>query len=133
MIHLNKGTATDFVVTLKEKQTLVNPYFLFYFINNTSKLKYYCIIADTSNFKNRFNKFTFTEGTDVPLLGELILGESGYYNYFIYEQTSATNLDPSSATNLVEQGKMRLFDVSDNPDFTEFIPTRVTNIVYNPS
>ena len=133
MIHLNRGVATDFVVTLKEKQILSSPYFLFNFKNDTSKIDYYCIIADSSSFKDRYNKFTFTEGTDSPLVGQLILGQSGYYDYYIYEQTSATNLDPDLSTNIVESGKMRLFDASDNPSFSSYSPTPTTNFVYNPS
>jgi hypothetical protein len=65
-------------------------------------------MSDTSLYKDRYNEFVFTEGTDSPLVGELILGAGGQYEYFVYEQTSATNLDPTLATGLVESGLMDL-------------------------
>ena len=47
MIHLNKGTATEFAITAR-KTTLATPFYLFKFTNDTSKVDYFCIIADTS-------------------------------------------------------------------------------------
>jgi hypothetical protein len=133
MIHLTKSSSIEFVVTLKEKTTLTSPNYLFHFKNDTSKVDYYCIIADTSTQKQRYNKFTFTEGSNNPTAGSLILSGSGYYDYFIYEQTSSSNLDPANSTGLVEQGKMRLFDSSDNPDFTQHTVSGTTYYVHNPS
>jgi len=134
MIHLNKGTSTEFAVTLQEKTTLATPFYLFKFTNDTSKVDYFCIIADTSTQKQRFNLFSFTEGVNDALNGSLILSGSGYYDYYIYEQDNSTNLDPANATGLVEQGKMRLFDSADNPDYTSYTPTSTQqNYIYNPS
>ena len=134
MIHLNKGTSTEFAITLQEKTTLATPFYLFKFTNDTSKVDYFCIIADTSTQKQRFNLFSFTEGVNDALNGSLILSGSGYYDYYIYEQDNATNLDPANATGLVEQGKMRLFDSADNPDYTSYTPTGTQqNYIYNPS
>ena len=133
MIHLNNSTTSEFAVTLYEKTTLTNPVYLFHFKNDTSKSDYYCIISDISTHKKRFNLFTFTEGVNDALNGSLILGKSGYYEYYIYEQTSSTNLDPANSTGLVEQGKMRLMNVNDNPNYTTHTVEGVTNYVYNPS
>lgn len=133
MIHLNNSTSTTFAVTLQEKTTLTNPVYLFHFKNDTSNSNYYVIISDTSTQKQRFNLFTFTEGVNDALNGSLILGKSGYYDYFIYEQSSSTNLDPNNSTGLVEQGKMRLLNVNDNPNYTTHTVAGVTNYVYNPS
>jgi hypothetical protein len=65
-------------------------------------------MADISLYKDRYNEFIFTEGTDLPLVGELKLGAGGQYEYFAYEQISTTNLDPTLATGLVESGLMTL-------------------------
>ena len=89
MIHLNNSTSTEFAVTLYEKTTLTNPFYLFHFKNDTSFNDYYCIIADTSTQKQRFNLFSFTEGVNDALNGSLILGKSGYYEYYIYEQRTS--------------------------------------------
>jgi hypothetical protein len=65
-------------------------------------------MADISLYKDRYNEFLFTEGTNLPLVGELKLGAGGQYEYFAFEQTSSTNLDPTLATGLVESGLMTL-------------------------
>ena len=78
----------------------------------------------------RYNQFNFTEGVDDALNGKLVLTNSGYYDYFFYEQVSGTNLDPSLALNLVEQGKMRLYNSNDTLTVSEH-GISSTNIIYN--
>ena len=107
-ILINENTTSNLTLTLKEKTTLSSPIYLFQFRNVTEKVSYYCIMADISLYKDRYNEFTFTEGTDLPLVGKLILGAGGQYEYFVYEQLSTTNLDPTLATGLVEYGLMDL-------------------------
>jgi hypothetical protein len=107
-ILINQNTTNSLTFTLTEKTTLSSPVYLFQLRNVTEKVSYYCIMADTSLYKERYNEFVFTEGTDLPLVGELILGAGGQYEYFVYEQTSTTNLDPTLSTGLVESGLMTL-------------------------
>ena len=107
-ILINQNTTNSLTFTLTEKSTLSSPIYLFQFRNVTEKVSYYCIMADTSLYKERYNEFLFTEGTDLPLVGELKLGAGGQYEYFVYEQLSTTNLDPTLATGLVESGLMTL-------------------------
>ena len=71
-------------------------------------MSYYTIIADTSSYTRRFNSFSFTEGTDDAVNGSLTLGAGGQYEYFVWEQSSTTNLDPANSTTLVESGFMTL-------------------------
>tara|TARA_R110000782_G_scaffold108347_1_gene196887 strand:+ start:166 stop:561 length:396 start_codon:yes stop_codon:yes gene_type:complete len=103
-ILINQNTVNSLTFTLTEKTTLSAPIYLFQFRNVTEKVSYYCIMADISLYKERYNEFLFTEGTDLPLIGELILGAGGQYEYFVYEQLSTTNLDPTLSTGLVESG-----------------------------
>lgn len=105
-ILINQNTTSNLTLTLTEKTTLSSPVYLFQFRNVTEKVSYYCIMPDISAYKNRYNEFVFTEGTDLPLVGELILGAGGQYEYFVYEQLSTTNLDPTLSTGLVESGLM---------------------------
>jgi hypothetical protein len=107
-ILINQNTVNSLTFTLKEKTTLSSPIYLFQFRNVTEKVSYYCIMADTSLYKDRYNEFLFTEGTDLPLVGELKLGAGGQYEYFAFEQLSTTNLDPTLSTGLVESGLMTL-------------------------
>ena len=133
MIILNKNSTTGFVVTLYELSVLVDPYYLFVFTSAQTKVSYYAIIADTSTNKKRYDQFTFVEGVNDAVNGKLILGKGGYYTYEVYEQASATNLDPALASGIVEQGKMKLLDSTETPNFTQHTVTPSTNIVYNPS
>lgn len=108
MIIIIQSTANDVVVTVSEKKTLANPYWLFRFVNMTSKEEFVCIAANTSNYTYRYDEFTITEvaGTPNPLTGEIHLKDFGLHNYYIYEQTSSTNLDYTLATSCCEVGKM---------------------------
>lgn len=107
MINLYQNTATSFTLTVTERVTISTPKFLFQFKSVQEKVSYYTIIADTSSYKRRYNTFSFTEGTDDAVNGSLTLGAGGQYEYFVYEQASTTNLDPSGLT-LVESGFMVL-------------------------
>ena len=133
MIILNKGETTTFVATLWELSILTAPNYLFVFTSEQTKVSYFTIISDTLTNESRYNKFNFTEGVNDALNGSLVLGESGFYSYTVYEQNSATNLEPSLATGIVERGKMKLMDSANAPDFTQHTVSPATNIVYNPS
>ena len=99
----------NIALTLTEKTTISDPVYLFGFESQQSKVKYYCICQDLApaTQKGRVNLFNITEGIDDPLNSSLILGLQGRYNYFIYEQVSTTNLDPTGL-NIIERGLMTL-------------------------
>jgi hypothetical protein len=107
MIELTKGTATEyFYVTLDEKTTLDEPYYLFIFTHTLTKAevtKIYAPGADFSDYPGRYNKF---EILTVTLFLNQPVGE---WLYTAYEQTSAVNVDPDLTTGIVEQGKLRLY------------------------
>jgi hypothetical protein len=116
MIYLRKGHTDDVIVTLKEKQTLSAPNYLFYFKQRSSNdvVKFVLLnAADTSQYKDRYNKFSIN---GVTYFSNELAGE---WEYMIYEQTSTTNLDPALATTLLETGIMRLSD-TDSFNFTEY-------------
>ena len=101
---------SNITLTLKEKTTITDPVYLFRFESDQSKVSYYCICQDlaTTAQKVRANRFNITEGTNDPLNSKVILGLSGRYHYFIYEQaTGSINLDPTGLT-IVERGIMTL-------------------------
>ena len=110
MIFLTRGQANTVAVTLYEKTTL--PYdtvqYLFEFKNDQTNVSSYCIPTDTSDFINRYNLFSIVETSSPdPLAGEVEL-DKGEYHYFVYEQLSTTNLDPTGLT-LVESGIVRVY------------------------
>jgi len=107
MIYLVKGETNQIVLTLKEKQTLASPNYLFRFVHRglNSEVKFVVLNnEDTSSYKDRFNQFSLVTNTNFSN------AESGEWEYYIYEQTSTTNTDPSLATGLLETGIMKLSD-----------------------
>ena len=105
MIYLTKGATSQIILTLKEKQTLSAPNYLFVFTHRGSNIEVKFVIlnaADTSSFKDRFNQFSIVTNTYFGTQ------DSGEWEYQIYEQTSTTNINPANATGLVETGIMRL-------------------------
>lgn len=114
MIILVKGQANDVVVTLYEKTT-IDPdlvYYLFEFQKADTRVSYFCIPTDTSQFINRYNEFSITETTNPdPLAGEVEL-DKGEYHYFVYEQLSDSTLDPTGLT-LVESGIARVMTTAE--------------------
>ena len=115
-MNLQKATTNDNVgLTLAEDTTITNPVYLFEWQNDQTKVRYYAICQDVSiagPARERSNLFNITLGVDDPLNSSLILGNVGRYHYFIYEQTSTTNLDPALSDNTtpISRGTCNVFD-----------------------
>jgi len=106
MILINKNSSNEVVLTLSEKTSIVNPTYLFEFINDATKETKLFISADYSNNKERFNIFNIIEtSTEVPLTGRVNL-TVGNWKYNIYQQTSTTNLVVANSGGLVENGRV---------------------------
>jgi len=105
MLHFTKGQTETVILTLKEKQQLVNSNFLFYFkskVNNTEVKFVVLASSDLSGYKDRFNEFSVVVNTH---FANALAGE---YGYTIYEQASTTNTNPALAFGIVETGQMAL-------------------------
>lgn len=116
MIHFTKGQTQDVYLTLKEKQTLASPNYLFRFKNRTTneEVKFVRLNnTDLSAHKDRYNQFSIVVNTFFTNK------DSGEWEYFIYEQTSTTNTDPALATGLLESGIMDLNEATQF-SFTEY-------------
>lgn len=118
------------VLTLSEKTTISNPFYLFEFKNLQTNKSIYFISNDYSVAKNRYNKFDIVE-TDgvVDLLNSTInLSLDGQYSYVVREQSSSTNLDPSLSGAIVETGKVTLVgEATTTPTYNPIIEP----VVYN--
>ncbi len=127
MLNLAAGnTAQTFIVTLNERKTLVDPYYLFIFEQVTTKDQYSFIIpasGDLSQYPDRYNEFQINMTVRFPNAKE------GDYRYFVYEQTSPSNTNPANATTLLEQGQMKL-DVQPDRSYTKYSQAQ-TYKVYN--
>jgi hypothetical protein len=106
MLKLTQGAANTVTVTLNEKLTISSPTYLLRFVNDETKQENTCIAADTSSYAYRYNQFTITEdATQDRENGTLTLDPPGLWTYYIYAQSSTTNLDPQNTGALVEQGR----------------------------
>jgi hypothetical protein len=109
MIYLTKGATSEIILTLKEKETLASPNYLFYFKSRgTNKEVKFVLLnnTDISTHKDRYNQFSLVTNTYFENY------QDGEWDYKIYEQTSTSNLNPSLATGLLEVGIMRLSTIN---------------------
>lgn len=102
MIVLNQNQSNSFVVTLTESVSLESPNFLFVFEHLQKRKIYAIVLTDISSYPERFNEFTLVEPTDLDFECE------GQYDYTVYEQASAVNIDPDLSGAVVEVGIMIL-------------------------
>jgi hypothetical protein len=104
VIQLTKGVTQNIILTLTEKQLLTNPNYLFVFTNRSSNVIVKFVVlngADTSLYKDRYNKFSIVTNTNFSS------ALNGQYTYEIYEQASTSNTN-ISGLNKLETGIMEL-------------------------
>jgi hypothetical protein len=104
MIHLTKGQTNTIILTLTEKQLLINPNYLFVFTNRSTNnvIKFVVLNAsDLSLFKDRYNEFSIVTNTNFSSALE------GQYTYEVYEQASSSNTN-ITGLNKLETGIMWL-------------------------
>jgi hypothetical protein len=110
MILINKGTSNTVILTLSEKTTITNPYYLFVFTSDEKNTVKKLIPTDISINKIRYNEFVIVEPSHVSLT-------AGTWKYEIYEQASSTNTN-ITGLNLVENGRVDVVGSStDVPQF----------------
>lgn len=129
MIVINRGQANTVILSLKEKQTLDSPVFLFVFKNELNRQTKKFIAADISSYADRYNQFTITESdSESVLIGTVQLKPTGFWKYWVYEQVSTTNLEPSQATTELESGKVKVKGTDQT--YTEYDQQQKTYTVY---
>jgi hypothetical protein len=104
MIHLTKGQTNTIIMTLTEKQLLINPNYLFVFTNRSSNNVIKFVVLNTSDlslFKDRYNEFSIVTNTNFSSALE------GQYTYEVYEQASSSNTN-ITGLNKLETGIMWL-------------------------
>jgi hypothetical protein len=101
MLLLNNGQVSEeLIVTLNEKRTLDTGFYLFIFTHMLTKqviTKIFAFTDDESDYPDRYNSFIFP--TAALFTGHPV----GQWIYQVYEQVSASNVDPDGLTE-VERG-----------------------------
>lgn len=106
MLVISLGESKNWYVTLTEKVTISNPYYLFAFTHRLTNQLTTVILTDISTHPERYNQFAVVEGSTINL-------DAGEFEYVIYAQTSSTNLIPALADEEVESGILKVeFDVT---------------------
>jgi hypothetical protein len=122
VIRLTKGQTQNIILTLTEKQLLTSPNYLFIFENRSTNtdIKFVRLNnTDISAYKERYNEFTIVVNSFFNT------ALNGQYTYTIYEQASASNLNPTGL-NLLESGIMELEGTTIS--FTEYETTSTFTI-----
>ena len=105
MIYIEKNETTPIVLTLKESSLLSAPYYLFVFENEfdtaTDPIEIY--LENTSTATDRYDLFSFTEGSGTGATLELT---SGQYTYTVYEAVAEPSTVSDTTGNIVEFGRM---------------------------
>lgn len=110
MINISRNSANTVALTLNEKGTAT--YYLFKFQSDNTEAVEYCVATDSSLYPNRYNLFSITE-TASPnnLSAEVELTTEGQWRYWVYANSSASNLDPTGLTEL-ESGIVKVTGTS---------------------
>ena len=109
MLVLTKGTTSDIIVTLTEKESGSFTHYLFVFTNKQTAAIVTVIKAiadDLSLYQYRYNQFSIASTVFEDEL-------PGMWAYKVYQQSSDSNTDPALAGILLEQGFMRLLPATE--------------------
>lgn len=135
MLIIKTNQPNTLVVTVSQNSELTNPEYLFSFTHIFSKQQVTFIPVDISTHKNRYDEFYFVEGSGP---GEVYFPYQGQYIYAIYEQPAGSgNLNPSLATNVVENGEAQIYPstaMTINNQYDMFISNNEdnSNIIFAP-
>ncbi len=129
MILINRNTSNTICLTLNEKRTIEDPYYIFNFVNDQTNVSTVFYTANLSINRDRYDMFNITETSTEDLsIGHVELSE-GFYHYYIY-QSAIYTLDLTLVGSLMESGKVKVLGTT-----TEYVfePTyNTTTKVYNP-
>lgn len=125
MIRITQDSANTVVITTTEKGSA--SHYLFKFFDFTTNTSSYCVADDTSPYPERYNVFTITDtASPTPTDAEVDLA-TGELKYFVYANSSSSNLDPTGLT-LLESGMCIVSGTVTEPNTYE---NTKTYVVYN--
>ena len=98
MIKYEKDKVNEVIVTLQERVTISNPFFLMQLISKETKEEVFEFVTDTSSYPNHYNKFSINLTLDI-----------GDYIYNFYQKDTDANTDIENA-RLLETGKLKVYE-----------------------
>lgn len=130
MIKLTKDTSSNVVLTLREKTTISNPYYVFKFVSDDTNVSKIFTGVDISTNLVRYNEFVIELNAVEDLENSIIDLEKGFYKYEIYSTEVLNDLDLDNATELVESGKVYVNGTEQLTKVT-YSEGNDTKVVYN--
>jgi hypothetical protein len=96
--YLQTNTASQTLLLSLEEGVLLLPTFENYLLilQNEITLKIFAVIPSVISSNERITELSISTNVDDPTEGGVIITEAGRYNYIIYGQNAAGNLDPTS-------------------------------------
>lgn len=138
MIKLNQNSINSVVLTLSESVTYTGTpvYFLFRFINQTTKEEKLFTAPDTSSNIVRYNQFNITlTGASYENLtnGVININPDGQLFYEVYEQLDPANLSLSGTSGtIIEQGIVKVEGTLQSPIIMSYSGQSQTYMGYQP-
>lgn len=102
MVVLVKNTSVTVDMTLSDKKTIDNPYYLMVMDGRSGQARIKFLMTDTSSYPDRYNRFTIEEGVTFT-------GVKGDYAYMVLQKaTESTDIDGDEV--VLEYGLARIND-----------------------
>jgi hypothetical protein len=99
MLYITKGGTPELIITGREKVTVSPVYYLLVFESEMSQEQKAFIVTDTSTAPNRYQLFSFVEGSSTAKTLAV-----GTHYWALYAQTSPNNTNPLLASQEVDRG-----------------------------
>jgi hypothetical protein len=99
MNYLQTNTASQTLLLSLEEGVLLLPPFTDYLLilQNEITLQLFAVIPIVIDSNERITTLSINTNADEPEEGDILITQSGRYNYIIYGQNSNSNLDPEDA------------------------------------
>ena len=129
MEQITRGTTNTLYIQC-HGQLITTPFYLFKFLNTVTKDIRYCICSDTSAYPLRYQQFAIVENNNPTVsTNQIKLDTTGTWEFYIYEQSSSTNIDPTGL-NQVKEGLAEIN--STTTTLQEYTGQQSTFKQYNP-
>lgn len=102
---IQKDSENTLIFTLKELTTIQSANYLLELKSKETNQTFYTILGENLSVYSRFDSFVVNEKTSPNALNSEVELKQGQYIYKVYEQASATNLNPTGL-NCVEEGRL---------------------------